>query len=84
MNIFEKIAIFLLRALGAWAIYLGLDSIIWYELYHFKVWTPTSDYTASWAIAGVIKLVSGVLIFVFSHRLGSLFGGDLGSGGGVA
>jgi hypothetical protein len=84
MNLFEKIATFLLRVLGAWAIYLGLDSLVWYELYHFQIWTPSQNYTASWAIAGVIKLTIGILIFVFSRRLSRLFGGDLGPSGGAA
>ncbi len=84
MNIFEKVATFLLRLLGAWAIYQGLDGIVWYELYHFRIWTPTQGYSVSWAIAGLIKLAVGVLIFVFSRQLGKLVGGDLGQDGGVA
>jgi hypothetical protein len=84
MNIFERIATFLLRLLAAWAIYIGLDALVWYELYHFRIWTPTQDYSVSWAIAGLVKLTVGVLLFVFSRRLGRLFGGDLGQGGDVA
>jgi len=84
MNRYEKVATFLFRLLGAWGVIIGLDALMWYEMYHFGFWTSRSDYSGSWAIPGVIKLVGGVLLFVYSRRLGKLFGGDLGQGGGVA
>jgi len=77
VNIFEKIATFLLRLLGASGVVTGAQSLVWYEMYHFRLWTPDTSYSASWAIAGSVNLVGGILLFVFSRRLGRLFGGDL-------
>ena len=84
MNIFEKD-----RDLPA-SRSRGLGDLPWPRQPHLvralplQPWTPSQNYTASWAIAGLIKLVIGVLLFSLSRRLSKLFGGDLGSGGGVA
>jgi hypothetical protein len=76
MNIFEKIATFLFRLLGAWGVITGAQSLVWYEMYHLGIWSKP-EYSPSWAIPAVISMVGGILLFVFSRRLGRLFGGDL-------
>ena len=76
MNIFEKVAIFLFRLLGCWLILTGLQSLVWYEMWHFGLWTK-QDYSAGWAISAGINLIGGVILFIFSGRLGSMLAGDL-------
>ena len=76
MNIFEKIAVFLCRLLGLWGVIAGLQSLVWYEMNHFGVLTK-QEYSAGWAIAAGIYLIGGLLLFVFSRRLGRLIAGDL-------
>jgi hypothetical protein len=76
MSIFEKIAVFLLRLVGLWGIIMGLQSIVWSILSLFGV-SGKTEYGSAWAIAAGVYLVGGVLLFVFSGRLGRLVGRGL-------
>jgi hypothetical protein len=76
MNIFEKIAVFLLRLLGLWGVIAGLQSLVWSAMNHVGVSTK-QDYAIGWAVAAGVYLVGGVLLFLFSRRLGRLIAGDL-------
>jgi len=76
MSIFEKIAVFLLRLVGLWGIIMGLQSIVWSVLSLFGV-SGKAEYGSAWAIAAGVYLVGGILLFVFSRRLGRLVGRGL-------
>jgi len=76
MSIFEKIAIFLVRLVGLGAILAGVQSITWYLMYLTGAWSK-AEYGSAWGIGAGIYLIGGILLLVFSGRLGRFIGRGL-------